>query len=82
MGMMHGGMLARLAADWLGLGQIRGYRVRFEERVWPGDTLSFTGRVNSVHSHDGVERVEVELACHNQNGERALSGSAIAEYPL
>lgn len=82
MGMMHAGMLAHLTADWLGLANVRRYRVRFEERVWPGDTLTFTGRVASVTRDGEVERVEAELACHNQDHKRALSASAIAEYTV
>lgn len=80
MGMMHAGMLAHLVADWLGLANVRRYRVRFEERLWPGDALTFSGRLVAVHRDNGVERVEVEVSCHNQDGKRALSGTAIAEY--
>ncbi|BBU24475.1 MaoC/PaaZ C-terminal domain-containing protein [Mycobacterium xenopi] len=82
MGMMHAGMLAHLVADWLGLASVRRYRVRFEERVWPGDVLTFAGRIIVVDRSDGVERVEAEVTCHNQGGKRTLSGSATAEYPL
>lgn len=82
MGMMQAGMLAHLVADWLGLANVRRYRVRFEERVWPGDILTFGGRVVSVDLNGGVERVEVEVTCHNQDGQRALAGSATAVYPV
>ena len=81
MGMLQAGMLAHLVADWLGLANVRRFGTRFEERVWPGDVLTFTGRVVAVEDGDAVERVTVELACHNQDGKRALSGSATAEYP-
>ena len=82
MGMLQGGMLAHLVADWLGLANVRRFAIRFEERVWPGDVLTFTAKVASVEDADGVERVTAELACHNQDGKRALSGSAVAEYAL
>jgi acyl dehydratase len=81
MGMMQGGMLAHLVADWLGLATVRRFSIRFEERVWPGDELTFTGRVVSVDQADGYERVTVEVACHTDAGTRALSGTAVAEYP-
>lgn len=81
MGMMQGGMLAHLVADWLGLAHVRRFSIRFEERVWPGDELTFTGRVVSVEEAAGHERVTVEVACHTQAGTRALSGTAVAEYP-
>lgn len=81
MGMMQGGMLAHLVADWLGLAHVRRFSIRFEERVWPGDELTFTGRVVSVEEAAGHERVTVEVACHTGTGTRALSGTAVAEYP-
>ena len=81
MGMMQGGMLAHLVADWLGLANVRRFSIRFEERVWPGDELTFTGRVVSVDGASGHERVTVEVACHTDTGKRSLSGSAVAEYP-
>lgn len=80
MGMLQGGMLAHLVADWLGLRNVRRLGIRFEERVWPGDELTFTAKVTSVEALDGVERVTAEIACHNQDGKRALSGTATAEY--
>jgi acyl dehydratase len=81
MGMMQGGMLAHLVADWLGLAHVRRFSIRFEERVWPGDELTFTGRVVSVEEAAGHEQVTVEIACHTDSGKRALSGTAVAEYP-
>lgn len=81
MGMMQGGMLAHLVADWLGLANVRRLSIRFEERVWPSDELTFTGRVVSVDRAGGNERVKIEVACHTDTGKRALSGTAVAEYP-
>ena len=81
MGMMQGGMLAHLVADWLGLAHVRRFSIRFEDRVWPGDELTFTCRVVAVDEAAGHERVTVEVACHTDNGKRALSGTAVAEYP-
>ena len=53
-----------------------------DERILvPGDELTFTGRVVSVEEGAGHERVTVEVACHTDSGTRALSGTAVAEYP-
>lgn len=82
MGMLQGGMLGHLVADWLGLGHVRRFGMRFETRVWPGDVLTFSGEVVSVEQDDGVERVTVDVFCDNQAGERALTGWAVAEYPM
>lgn len=50
----------------------------------PGSTRSaagFTGRVVAVDGAAGHERVTVEVACHTDTGKRALSGTAVGEYP-
>ena len=43
MGQLQAGLLSRVATDWLGLGNIRSYRVRFKDKVWPGDQLLLRG---------------------------------------
>ena len=40
MGMLAGGYCARLLTDWFGDGALRGLRVRFASRFWPGDVLT------------------------------------------
>jgi len=52
MGMLAGGYCARLLTDWLGDGALRGLRIRFASRFWPGDVLTcsaaVTGSVSRV----------------------------------
>lgn len=71
-GMLQAGLLATFATDWLGVDRLSRFAVRFEEQVWPGDTLTCTGRVTSVDS----DRVRVELRMTRQTGGVALSGHA------
>ena len=44
-GMFHAGVMAAWATDWLGAENVRAFRVRWKEAVWPGDVLTFEGRV-------------------------------------
>ena len=44
-GMFHAGVMATWATDWLGAENVRRFKVRWKEPVWPGDVLVFTGRV-------------------------------------
>jgi acyl dehydratase len=44
-GMFQAGLLASWAADWLGPENVRSYRARFNEQVWPGDVLTCSGVV-------------------------------------
>jgi acyl dehydratase len=68
MGQMQAGMLSRLATDWLGLGAIESYKVRFAAKVWPGDVLTL--RV-AESEHDG-EVVTAVLEAVRQDGEVAV----------
>ena len=45
MGMMNAGVLSRLVAEYVGIENLRKYRVRFATRVWPGDSVTCKGKV-------------------------------------
>jgi acyl dehydratase len=76
-GMLQAGMLATWATDWLGAEAVRRFRVRFAERVFPGDTVSCGGRiVRSYVDEDGTPLVDLELECTTQTGAVALRGWA------
>jgi acyl dehydratase len=72
MGMLHAGMLGVELARWVGPDNIRGFTVRFTGQVWPGDVLTFNGRVVSVED----DRAEIELEATAQNGDPVLRASA------
>ena len=74
MGMMHAGMLGVRLARWVGPGNLRSFTVRFTGQVWPGDVLTFSGRVESVQ--DGI--AHLALAVTRQDGSSALKASATA----
>jgi acyl dehydratase len=73
LGMLQAGMLATWATDWLGADAVRRFRVRFAERVFPGDTLTCAGRiVKSYVDDDGQSMVDLELECTTQTGAVAV----------
>ena len=74
MGQMQAGMLSRLATDWLGLANIRSYRVRFSAMVRPGDELTLRGAEvgRRVEEATGRELVDCELEAVRQTGEVAV----------
>ena len=45
MGMMTAGYLGRYVSEWMGPQNIRRFKVRFLDQVWPGDVLTCGGRV-------------------------------------
>jgi len=60
-GMLSAGLLASALTGWVGPDRIARYRVRFVERVWPGDVLHPVGRVGSVDADAGTAEIELEL---------------------
>ena len=82
LGMLQAGMLATWATDWLGAEAIRRFRVRFAERVFPGDTVTCAGRiVKSYVDEAGQSLVDLELECTTQTGAVALRGWATFTVP-
>ncbi|MEU5694382.1 MaoC/PaaZ C-terminal domain-containing protein [Actinosynnema sp. NPDC020468] len=71
-GMWQAGLLGTFATDWLGAANVRSFRIRFLEQVWPGDELTCVGEVVREYAADGEPRVDVELKCLRQNGNAAV----------
>ncbi|MGH7950152.1 MAG: MaoC/PaaZ C-terminal domain-containing protein [Candidatus Binataceae bacterium] len=74
-GMFTAGLLSRCVTDYVGIGAVRAFKVRFATRVWPGDTVTCTGKVTNKTDKDGEKRIEGELIVLNQKGEPAIRGS-------
>src|SRR5438094_8243753 len=53
MGMMNAGVLSRLVAEYVGIENLRKYRVRFATRVWPGDSVTCKGKVTKKAVENG-----------------------------
>ncbi|SHW59464.1 MaoC-like dehydratase [Mycobacteroides abscessus subsp. abscessus] len=79
MGLLHGGVLAQRLTAWVGLANIRSFRIRFTGQVWPGDLLSFGGRVTGVREAGGHQVADLELVVTRQTGEPAIKGSAVVQ---
>lgn len=71
-GMFQAGLVGTYATDWLGAENVRSFRIRFMEQVWPGDTLTTTAKVLKEYrvgdGPDGEDRVDLELDCARQTG--------------
>ncbi len=81
-GMLSMGLTGRLLTDWLGDGVLRSYGVRFVRQVWPGDTLTARGTIQSIDPGGDEGRVEIEVVTRNQKGEPVVTGNAVAALPL
>ncbi len=74
-GMFTAGLLSRCLTDYVGIGQVRRFKVRFATRVWPGDTVTCRGKVTGKREAGGERLVEGDLEVFNQKGEVAVRGS-------
>jgi acyl dehydratase len=73
-GMFQAGVLADWAVEWLGAANVRAFKVRWKEQVWPGDVLTFTGSVARTYVEAAERRVDVDLVCTRQSGGVAVQG--------
>jgi acyl dehydratase len=73
-GLLQTGVLARLVAEWIGQDNVTTFGTRFTGQVWPGDVLSYTGRVDGVT--DGL--TDCSFTVTNQDGATVLTGHATA----
>jgi acyl dehydratase len=77
-GMLTMGLAARVVKDWFGPENIRRLQVRFSKQVWPGDVLTATATVTGTHQEGNETLVDLDLSVVNQNGDKAIVGSATA----
>ena len=81
-GMLPAGMLAAWATDWLGAENIRRFRVRFVNPVFPGDTVTCSGRVVSSRVDAAEPTCDLELDCVTQDGTVAIRAWATFALPV
>lgn len=77
-GMFTAGLLSKALTDYVGVGQVRKFKVRFATRVWPGDTVTCRGKVTNKTEKNGEKIIEGDLEVVNQKGEAAIKGSFAA----
>jgi acyl dehydratase len=80
-GMLPAGMLGVVAAEWLGPENVRRFRVRWQEPVFPGDVLELSAQVARRYEDSGERRVDLELACTRAGGGVAVQGWATFVVP-
>ena len=78
-GMFSAGLLGTALTNYVGVGNLKSYKVRFTKQTWPGETL--TTRV--LVAEKRPETAEVVLTCElvNQDGEAKIAGEAVATLP-
>jgi acyl dehydratase len=80
-GMFSMGFLGTAITDFVGVGNVRRYQVRFAKQTWPDEKLS-TKIVVAGKRTDGDEHlVDLDVRLVNDDGEEKVVGSATAAVP-
>ncbi|NPC96695.1 MaoC family dehydratase [Nocardioides sp. zg-DK7169] len=81
-GPLQSALLARAVTDWIGgAGRLVGFSAQNRAVAFPGQTLSFGGRVTGTRVEEGRGLVELEVA--GRRGDDVLMpGSATVSLPL
>jgi len=77
-GMFTAGLLATAVTNYVGVGNLTSYRVRFTKQTWPVETLSTTVAVSEKRANN---EIVLECAVVNENGEAKIQGEAVAVLP-
>lgn len=75
-GMRQAGVLGTYLADTFGRDSVKALSVRFRERAWPGDVITYVVTVSDRRSEEGSEVLELELLARRQTGAAHLTGRA------
>ena len=77
-GMLSMGLTGKMLTNYVGDGRLKKYGVRFNNQVWPGDSLTAKATVVDIRDEDGDKVVELQLETINQDGKAVITGSATA----
>ena len=80
-GMFTMGLLGKAITDYVGVGNLKTYKVRFTKQTWPGEQLTTHVTVAKKYEEGGEHLVDLECEVVNQAGEAKVSGLAIAALP-
>jgi len=80
-GMFSAGLLATALTNYVGVGNLKQYKVRFAKQTWPGETFSTQIVVKAKRKENGANLVDLDCKLVNQEGEEKVVGEATAELP-
>ena len=80
-GMFSAGILATSLTNYVGVGNLRKFKVRFAKQTWPGEVLVTRNTVTAKREEDGRRLVDFESELISESGEVKVAGEATAELP-
>ena len=72
------GILGKALTDYVGIGNLKTYKVRFTKQTWPDEVLTTSIAVSGKRSEDGEQLVDLTCSLVNQDGEVKVTGDAVA----
>ena len=70
-------MMQAFGLTWASGGKLS---VRFKMPARPGDTLTVSGKIDSIEGKDGISYANCSFECCNQKNETIVSGGAVVEF--
>jgi acyl dehydratase len=80
-GMFSAGFLATALTNYVGIGNLKRYKVRFAKQTWPGETFKTQIKVTGKRKEDGDNLIDLECTLVNGDGEVKVQGEAVAALP-
>ena len=77
-GMFSMGILGTALTDYVGIGNVRRYQVRFARQTWPDEVLSSKIVVTGKREDGGQKLIDLAVTLSNADGEDKLVGEATA----
>jgi acyl dehydratase len=81
-GMFSMGLLGSAITDYVGVGNVRHFQVRFARQTWPDEELQTSIVVSGTRTDGDDHLVDLEVRLHNADGEEKVVGQATARLPL
>jgi acyl dehydratase len=80
-GMFSMGLLGTAITDYVGVGNVRRFQVRFAKQTWPDEELRTDIVVTGTRTEGDVNLVDLDVRLHNADGEEKVVGEATAAIP-
>jgi acyl dehydratase len=80
-GMFSMGLLGTAITDYVGIGNVRRFQVRFAKQTWPDEELRTEIVVTGKRTEGDDHLVDLDVRLHNADGEEKVVGEATAAVP-
>jgi acyl dehydratase len=80
-GMFTAGVLSHYVTDWVGVGNLRKYAVKFKGQLYPGRTLTVKAKVTKKYKEGDENRIDADLEVVDDQGSVLITGTATAALP-